>query len=440
MNIKTILKKQIERFIIQNSENFSKSELYTRVVDEFGIDRKTVSRYYLELEKSGILKSFNKLPETRYTDSEISKVLRQDSSGLSVSLSIDHEVKSLADLLEVCDVDVTQWEVVSWECKKWDLGIKNAENSIETKQLFSVSAKFKPVVLETNLKLQKEVLLKELFDSAPKTNPAYEEGYNGGSKFAYEISLPDIHFGKFAWGEETGQNYDLKIAEKEFKTAVDYFLTLPPINNIERFIFPIGNDLINIDSRKAETTAGTKVDSDSRFFKIVKVVKRILIESIDKLANIAPVDVVIVSGNHDYETMFMLGEILSAYYANNTSVTVDNTPTQRKYYKYGKCGFLYTHGNEEKHADLGLIFATENAKLWAESTACRHIKLGHFHKNKKLTFVNVDEYTGFTIQILPSLSGRDFWHSSKGYMSKRAAKAFLYHKDNGLVGEFSYNI
>ena len=437
MNPQKILKKQVERYIIDNSHN-SKDVIYNKVFEEFGIDRKTISRYYINLENTGVLDGFNKLPEAKYTENQVKKVLSQDQSGLSVSMTTDIEVKSLEDLLNLCEVNSDEWEVVSWKCKKWSVSIKNASNELEVKDLYSVAANFKPVILEKDLGLQKDVLLKELF----KASPAVElnKGYKPNNRLAYEISLPDVHFGKFSWKEESGEDYDLKIAETRFNDAVSHFLSLVSPDIIDRFILPIGNDLINIDSRKGETTAGTRVDSDTRFFKIVKTVKQLLIDNIDKLSKTAPVDVIIVSGNHDYETMFMIGEMLDAYYHNNKNVTIDNRPSQRKYYQFGKNGFLYTHGNEEKHGDLGLIFATENAKLWAASTACRHIKLGHFHKNKTMTFLNVCEYTGFTVQILPSLSGSDSWHTSKGYMSKKTAKGFLYDREDGLVAEYNYSL
>ena len=146
-----------------------------------------------------------------------------------------------------------------------------------------------------------------------------------------------------------------------------------------------------------------------------------------------------MSGNHDTETMFMIGEMLDAYYHNNEKVNVDNSPKQRKYYKYGVNGFQYTHGNEEKHNELGLIFATEEPVLWA-STKFRICKLGHFHKNKKVEYLSVDEHQGFQVQILPSLSGSDAWHKSKGYMAKKQAKGFLYDKDKGQIGEFTYSV
>ena len=187
------------------------------------------------------------------------------------------------------------------------------------------------------------------------------------------------------------------------------------------------------------TVAGTPQDCDSRFHKMVKATKNLLIETIAGLSQIAPVDVVVIKGNHDSTATFMLGEILDAYFTNNKRVTIDNSPSWRKYYQFGKVGFIYTHGDKEKHSDLGLIFATEKPELWAE-TKFRFAKLGHLHKSKTTQHISVDTNIGFQVQILPSLSATDEWHSSKGYLGLKQAKGFLYHPLKGEIAQYTYTV
>lgn len=343
-----------------------------------------------------------------------------------VMFNSPNEIKTLDELIEKCNIDVNKWDISKYIQNYWG----NADHPQWQVKAWLIRKK-------EDLQFQKELLLKELKSSLPIV--ALIPTNNYGRKLAYEISIPDVHFGKLSWEEEVGEKYNLKIAEKRYRDAISELLSYTDVDKIEKIIFPIGNDMLNIDSRRNETFAGTRQDSDSRFFKIVKTVKAILIDVINSLSLIAPVDVIVISGNHDYEGMFMLGEILESYYHNNEQVKVDNSPKQRKYYVYGKNGFQYTHGNEEKHADLGMIFATEEPKLWA-ATEYRFCKLGHFHKNKKIEYVSIDDHTGFQIQILPSLSGADAWHSSKGYISNNQAKGFLYHQTKGKIGEFTYTI
>ena len=344
---------------------------------------------------------------------------------LESTVEVDFEPKSDLDLAKLHKIDLTKYKISTYWSK------------LKSNGKFTSSVLASLIKIDTDLISQKEIILKELKYQLPGYLPLGPKKTTGN--LAYEINIPDIHFGKMSWGEESGEDYDLKIAEKRYLSAINELLSNVSEKSIEKFIFPIGNDMINIDSRRNETFAGTPQDSDSRFYKIVKTVKSILIKTINGLSLIAPVDVIVISGNHDTETMFMIGEMLDAYYHNNPIVNVDNSPKQRKYYQYGVSGFQYTHGNEEKHNELGLIFATEEPKLWAD-TKYRFCKLGHFHSNKKLQYLSVGEHQGFQVQVLPSLSGSDAWHKSKGYMSIKQAKGFLYDKDKGQIGEFTYSI
>lgn len=372
---------------------------------------------------------------------------QQNKDYLNIIIDTNTEVKTLADLLTVCDVDGSLWDVVSWACKKWDLGIKNKDEQIETKALYSVSAKFKPKSANTDLTLQKEIIKKELFASAPDlsiidTFTEFRDSMqiteaNRKKNCLLELCLFDPHFGKLAHAEESGKDDDLKITSAKYVAAIKDLISRVNVDSIERILLPIGNDMLNVDGNSNTTTAGTPQTVDSRFYKVVRSVKELLIDTINYLTSIAPVDVVVVKGNHDSETMFMIGEMLSAYYHNTSVVTIDNAPTYRKYYQYGNTGLMFTHGNEEPHQSLGLIFATERSELWAD-VKFRYCQIGHFHKNKKISYVSVDEFQGFSVQIIPSLSGNDQWHSKKGYASLRQAKAFLIDYNEGICGEFTH--
>lgn len=346
-----------------------------------------------------------------------------------INLKTTNEIKSLEELIEKCKIDTNEWAVEKYIQNYW---------GSEKTPYWQVKAWLKKKTLDNDLVKQKQLILDELKKEFTAVYPLDALNVTG-RKLAYELSIPDVHFGQLSWGEETGQDYDLDIAKERFRVAISNLLSYVNLDEIEKIILPIGNDMINIDSRKNQTYSGTPQDSDSRFFKIIKEVKEILIDVINSLSLIAPVHVIVVSGNHDAESMFMMGEILEAYYHNTENVTIDNSPKQRKYIQYGLNGIQYTHGNEEKHSDLGLIFATEESQLWA-NTKFRFCKLGHYHHNKKIQYLSIDEYQGFQIQILPSLSSIDAWHKSKGYHSMKQAKAFLYDRERGQIGEFTYSV
>lgn len=455
--LETILRSQIVNHLIENPIERGNPGCYADVAKEFGVNSEQIRRIYRSLREAGLVpddpvitKDGQKSTERQFKEN----VLKGEADVVVIT---NKRIKTLADLLEACEVDQNEWEVMTYEINKWEVGRKDKSLDIKWKNgvmdgfaqdsgkihvepLWQVKAKLGRRKIATDLVKQKEVLLNELKQYAPVVkSPVVTDELDVNRINLLEICIFDPHFGKLAWREETDEDYDLKIAEKRVKESVKELLSRVNIATISRILLPIGNDLINIDNRHNTTFAGTPQDSDCRYMKIIKIVKRILIEVIDELSFIAPVDVVIVPGNHDTTSSFMMGEILEAFYHKNELVKIDNAPKLRKYYQFGKNGFQLTHGNEEKHESLGLIFATEQPRLWAD-TKFRFSQLGHFHKNKKMWHVSVDEHQGFLVQVLPSLSGTDFWHKSKGYNSLKQAKALLFNPQTGLIGEFTTTV
>lgn len=260
-----------------------------------------------------------------------------------------------------------------------------------------------------------------------------------GKGLLLELAIFDLHMGKLAYDKETGEDYDLDIAVKRYNETVTELLSRVDPDKIERILLPIGNDMVNVDNKQNTTTAGTPQSSDSRFSRMFQMTKKLVIDTINRLIQIAPVDVVVIPGNHDEATMFTLGEVIDAYYHTTNIVTVSNSPKLRKYYQYGKNMIMFTHGDKEKIAELGLIAAHEEAKMWG-NTIYREVHIGHFHKQKTINYATSDEYPGFKIRILPSLSSTDAWHYGKGFLSQHAAKAFLWDFERGMITEHTYNV
>lgn len=167
---------------------------------------------------------------------------------------------------------------------------------------------------------------------------------------------------------------------------------------------------------------------------------RLIRDSISILSAIAPVDVIVVPGNHDVESAFYLGEVLFAYYHNDKNVNIDNSPPVRKYYRYGVNLIGFTHGKDEKIAELPLIMASERSKDFSQ-TRYREWHLGDKHHKKEYYFLSTNEIKGVTIRILRSLTSADQWHYQKGYIgSVKSAEAFVWDKNNGIVCNLSVNI
>jgi len=203
--------------------------------------------------------------------------------------------------------------------------------------------------------------------------------------------------------------------------------------NIERILLPVGNDGMNSEGYSRATTKGTSQHDSAGWQETFVGYCNLMVRAICFLTETAPVDVIIIQGNHDYERMFYSGEFLRAFFINDERVIVDNNYNSRKYYKYGTNMIMFTHGDKEKKAEMPLIMATEEPKMFAETTH-REVHCGHLHKEM------VNEYRGIKVRFIPSICGNDEWHKMMGYEAKRTGQAHIWNKLRGYEGYLQTNI
>ena len=275
------------------------------------------------------------------------------------------------------------------------------------------------------MKIAKDEFFEKLktISPAPKKRTYTIEDTN---PIVYEISLPDIHYGK-----ETDD--DVKTAEDHFMNSVRELHERASGLNIEKFLLPIGNDGMNSEGMRKTTTKGTPQSDSIDWQKSFIGYTKLIIDAANYLAEYAPVDIVIVQGNHDFERMFYAGEVLSAWFIKDQNVTVDNGLDSRKYYEYGVNMIMFTHGDKEKAAEMPLIMATEQPIMFSR-TKFREVHCGHLHKEM------VNEYRGIKVRFIPSICANDSWHKIMGYQSLRCAQAYIWNKEKGCEGYLQVNI
>lgn len=282
------------------------------------------------------------------------------------------------------------------------------------------------------LKELKDELLKELTEKSPCLAKVSYPKRNDIPPCAIEISLPDHHFGKLAHIEETGADYNLDIAAELYLDSIKQLYQKVIGNNIERFILPIGNDLINSDNHKQTTTRGTQMHDSHRGPIVFRKVIASVVEAITFLRSKAPVDVIMVPGNHDFETTFSVGEVLDAWYRNDSNVNIDNGLSSYKYYKYGKNLVGFDHGDKIKGPVLATKILKDNKDILADVEFFEW-HLGHVHKEM------LNEYNGVKVRNLPSLCPADAWHKFFGYDHLRCAQAHIWNKELGYEGYVQVN-
>lgn len=346
--------------------------------------------------------------------------------------SVSHDVQTVEDALAKAEVDTAIWEVERTLINSWEV----VGNKIGRQPLWQVK-----VWLRRRVSKVMEDAAKLLADRMAKHAPKYTAPKRKRVKREHmlEVSPFDLHFGKLAWAMETGEDYDLDIAERVYESAVQDLAAKAQAFDIGKIVLPIGQDFFHIDNLAGETVNGTPQDTDGRYAKMFAAGAMACVRSIDFLRQIAPVQILWVPGNHDRTVSWHLASYLGAWYRRDKAVTADDSPRHRKYIPWGKVLLGFTHGDEEPHRDLPTIMAGEVPELWAASIH-REWHLGHFHKRKEVRHVAGDTFGPVHVRILPSLSGTDAWHYRKGFVGgQRAAEAYLWSRD-GYEGHFSARV
>ena len=242
----------------------------------------------------------------------------------------------------------------------------------------------------------------------------------------------DPHIGLHCWGDETGNNFDLKIAERELYTAVDHLVEIAPASK-RALVVSLG-DFFHADNRNSTTTGGTPVDSDGRWSKVMSVGIRLMRRVIDRaLTKHEHVTFIPEFGNHDFHSSILLGLCLSQFYENEPRVTIDTSPEKFHWYRFGQNLIGVTHGDTVKLNELGSIMACDRPVDWGE-TLYRYFLVGHVHHSQ------VKELHGCIVETFRTLAPGDAWHRGKGYRSGRDMSCLVLHREFGQINRHTVGI
>lgn len=238
--------------------------------------------------------------------------------------------------------------------------------------------------------------------------------------------VADVHLGMYAWREETGADYDIKIAERLHTEAIDRLVAAAP-NAKQSVILGLG-DFFHCDSNLARTgRSGNPLDTDTRWQLVLRVGVRMMRAMIDAaLRKHEQVRVVIEIGNHDDYSAVMLSMALEAFYDRDDRVTVDTSPEPFHWHRFGKCLIGVTHGDQAKIEQLPGLMAAMRAADWGQ-TKHRYWYTGHIHNEK------VREFPGCVVEAFRSLAPADAWAHRAGYRADRDMRVDVLHREHGRI-------
>lgn len=246
------------------------------------------------------------------------------------------------------------------------------------------------------------------------------------------VDPADIHIGKLATAYETGDSYNVEIAMKRVLDGVRGIIQKANGFNIDQILFIAGNDILHTDSAKRTTTSGTPQDTDGMFYENFLSAKKLYVEVIELLIQVADIHFVFNPSNHDYQSGFFLADVIQSWFRLNQNITFDCSIAHRKYYQYGSNLIGTTHGDGAKPQDLPMLMAVEAKNMWAK-TNHKYVYSHHLHHKVSKDFI------GVTVESLRSPSGSDSWHHRNGFQhATKAVEGFIHHKDFGQVARLSH--
>lgn len=271
-----------------------------------------------------------------------------------------------------------------------------------------------------------EKLLAEIPTSAPARSDLITPPHKAlDSDLMACVVLGDGHVGLCSWAQETGADWDLKIAEEIHRAAVSDLVSRGPDAEVGMLV-ELG-DWLDSDGVNNTTTSGTPQDTDTRWDLVVGTGLRIMIHAVDcMLAKHQRVIVDVCQGNHNRSSSTIFAHYVAAWYRNEPRVEVIMNPSTRHYHQWGSCLLGTTHGDGPKTRELPEVMAAEVPELWG-STKHRRWFVGHVHHSTAV------EHRGCVVETFRTLSPRSSWAAAKGYVAKRDASRITYHKEFGEI-------
>ncbi|HDD1919567.1 TPA: winged helix-turn-helix domain-containing protein [Salmonella enterica subsp. enterica serovar Enteritidis] len=243
-------------------------------------------------------------------------------------------------------------------------------------------------------------------------------------------TVSDFHLGMLAWADESGDDWDMKIAEDLFSKWFDAAFQKAPDAGVG--VINLLGDFAHFDSLDAVTPAsGHVLDADTRYQKLV----RYMIRMVRRVVNMAlvkhkSVRLLIVQGNHDESGMIWLAEMFNTLYDNEPRVFVDTSPDVYKMVQHGKTTLFFHHGHKARFDAIEPIMIAKFRKAFGESVYS-YAHVGHLHHQK------IVESRNMIVEQHRTLAAKDAYASRGGWMSGRSANVITYSAEYGEVARLT---
>lgn len=280
---------------------------------------------------------------------------------------------------------------------------------------------------------KREQLIREAFQAMSEELPRLKESKPpkvSSNELCNLYVMTDCHVGMLAWHKESGEDWDLKIAERVLVGCFEQMVKSSPPAAVG-VVAQLGDWLHSDGILPVTPTSHHILDQDGRFSKIVQASVRILRHLVDfALQRHDKVIVLMAEGNHDISSSIWLRTMFNALYEKNKRVEIIDSELPYYVHQHGDTMLAFHHGHLKKNDQLPLLFASQFPKIWGGTTK-RYCHTGHRHH------VEEKEHNGMTVVQHPTLAARDAYASRGGWISERQVSAITYHSKFGQVAKIT---
>jgi hypothetical protein len=255
---------------------------------------------------------------------------------------------------------------------------------------------------------------------------AHVNAPDGPDDLCAVFPVADLHIGLLTDEEETGTDWNGKIAGRVFAETFGRLVSVTPSAGTA-ILAQLGDLTHTDDQRNVTPQSGHQLDADTRYFMILRRAVAAMKWAIDTLRQKYPHVIYRgCRGNHDITAHYAVTLALTEHYRDVEGVTIIDNAGEFYCHEYGANMILLHHGDRAKPDRLVHFAAAQWPEMWGR-TKHRLALSGHVHHE------TVKEIGGMKFESLGTIIPRDAYAIGHAYSARRALVSITLDKEQGEV-------
>jgi hypothetical protein len=242
------------------------------------------------------------------------------------------------------------------------------------------------------------------------------------------INIGDAHFGMLAHASESGEDFNLEIAETEMKAAIG--LVIDEMRPTERIVIQDMGDFTHYENTsKVTEKSRNPLEVDRTMPDMIRVYSRTMRWIVEKaLTKARHVDVIINQANHSRSNDWWMAELLRVAYGHTGRVHVLNNDQPFIAYRMGETLVMCHHSDLVKPNQLANIMTTDFREDYGQ-TRFHYVDIGHIHHGMVMK-----EHPSVKIESFNQLARADNYAYQHGYRSRNSLTVIFRSTKYGEIG------